>query len=323
MSSPGLRMKVRAWGRRQLYSLFSSLGALVGHPLGTLMTVLVLGISMALPLGLFVAVKNLHGLDLHRDSWGTISVFMEMGVEETIVQEMADRLQLDFGAGVERVSPEQGLAEFTESSGFGQVVDALESNPLPWVLHVTPEIDRKDGDLQLAAGEIAAWAESQPGVEFVQVDHKWLQRLAGLLSLGDALVLVMAAMLSLAVMVVVANTIRLDVANRAGEIQVLNMVGAPDGFIRQPFLYSGLWYGVMGGCLALILLAACLYYLEAPLERLLHAYGSSFEASGIGIAGGLLVLIVAGGLGLLGAWVSVQRYLRQFRVAAPAKKPRS
>lgn len=323
MSSPGLRMKVRAWGRRQLYSLFSSLGALVGHPLGTLMTVLVLGISMALPLGLFVAVKNLHGLDLHRDSWGTISVFMEMGVEETIVQEMADRLQLDFGAGVERVSPEQGLAEFTESSGFGQVVDALESNPLPWVLHVTPEIDRKDGDLQLAAGEIAAWAESQPGVEFVQVDHKWLQRLAGLLSLGDALVLVMAAMLSLAVMVVVANTIRLDVANRAGEIQVLNMVGAPDGFIRQPFLYSGLWYGVMGGCLALILLAACLYYLEAPLERLLHAYGSSFKASGIGIAGGLLVLIVAGGLGLLGAWVSVQRYLRQFRVAAPAKKPRS
>lgn len=323
MSGPGLRMKVRAWGRRQLYSLFSSLGALVGHPLGTLMTVLVLGISMALPLGLFVAVKNLHGLDLHRDSWGTISVFMEMGVEETIVQEMADRLQLDFGAGVERVSPEQGLAEFTDSSGFGQVVDALESNPLPWVLHVTPEIDRKDGDLQLAAGEIAAWAESQPGVEFVQVDHKWLQRLAGLLSLGDALVLVMAAMLSLAVMVVVANTIRLDVANRAGEIQVLNMVGAPDGFIRQPFLYSGLWYGVMGGCLALILLAACLYYLEAPLERLLHAYGSSFEASGIGIAGGLLVLIVAGGLGLLGAWVSVQRYLRQFRVAAPAKKPRS
>lgn len=323
MSDPGLRMKVRAWGRRQLYSLFSSLGALLGQPLGTLMTVLVLGISMALPLGLFVAVKNLHGLDLHRESWGTISVFMEMGVEEATVLEMASRLQSEFGAVVETVSPGRGLAEFTESSGFGQVIETLEANPLPWVLHVTPEAARQDENLQLAAGEIATWVEGQPGVEFVQVDQKWLQRLAGLLSLGDALVLVMGAMLSLAVMVVVANTIRLDVASRAGEIQVLNMVGAPDGFIRQPFLYSGLWYGVMGGCLALMLLAACLYYLEAPLERLLHAYGSSFQASGLGVAGGLLVLLVAGGLGLLGAWISVQRYLRQFRVAGVPKKNRS
>ena len=323
MSGMGLRMKVRAWGRRQLYSLFSSLGALVGHPLGTLMTVLVLGISMALPLGLFVAVKNLHDLDFNRDSWGAVSVFMEMGVDEATVQDMASRLQREFGAGVDTVSPAQGLAEFTESSGFGQVIDAFDSNPLPWVLHISPETVRQDRDLQLASGEIAAWAEGQPGVEFVQVDHKWLQRLAGLLSLGDALVLVMAAMLSLAVVVVIANTIRLDVSNRAGEIQVLNMVGAPDGFIRQPFLYSGLWYGVMGGCLALVLLAACLYYLEAPMERLMHAYGSSFEARGLGVTGGLLVLVVAGGLGLLGAWVSVQRYLRQFRVAEAPRKPRS
>lgn len=323
MSGPGLRMKVRAWGRRQLYSLFSSLGALLGHPLGTLMTVLVLGISMALPLGLFVAVKNLHGLDLHRESWGTISVFMEMGVEEVAVQDMAGRLRSDFGAAVETVSPQQGLAEFTESSGFGQVIDAFETNPLPWVLHVSPQAARQDEDLQLAAGEIAAWAENRPGVEFVQVDHKWLQRLAGLLSLGEALVWVTAVMLSLAVMVIVANTIRLDVANRAGEIQVLNMVGAPDGFIRQPFLYSGLWYGVMGGGVALVLLGACLFYLDAPLERLLHAYGNTFEASGLGIAASLLVLLAAGVLGLLGAWISVQRYLRQFRVAEAPNKSRS
>ena len=322
MSGPGLRMKVRAWGRRQLYSLFSSLGALVGHPLGTTMTVLVLGISMALPLGLFVAVNNLHGLDLHRDSWGTISVFMEMGVDESAVVDMAGRLQQEFGAGVEMVSPGQGLAEFAESSGFGQVIDAFETNPLPWVLHVSPEVNRQDQDLQFASGEIAAWAEGQPGVEVVQLDQKWLQRLAGLLSLGDALVLVMAAMLSLAVVVVVANTIRLDVANRSGEIQVLNMVGAPDGFIRQPFLYSGLWYGIMGGCLALVLLAACLYYLELPLARLLHAYGSTFEARGLGVSGSLLVLLSGGTLGLLGAWVSVQRYLRQFRVAEATKKQR-
>lgn len=323
MSGTGRQMRIRAWGRRQLYSFFSSLGALLGHPLGTLMTILVLGISLALPLGLFVAVKNLHGLDLQRESWGTISVFMEVGTDQSVVENLSHLLQTEFMAEVEAVSPEQGLAEFGQASGFGQVLDVFEVNPLPWVLHVSPSNSNTGTELQLVSGEIASWAEGRVGVDFIQVDYKWLQRLAGLLALGDALVLVLTGMLSLAVVVVVANTIRLDVANRAGEIQVLNMVGAPDGFIRQPFMYSGFWYGIMGGCLALVLLAACLYYLEVPLERLMHAYGSGFEIQGIGARGGLLVLLLSGCLGVFGAWIAVQRYLRHYRVAQAPRQARS
>ena len=149
----------------------------------------------------------------------------------------------------------------------------------------------------------------------MQADFKWLQRLARLLALGNAFVTVLGVLFSLAVVVVVANTIRLDVAGRVEEIQVLQLVGASHGFIRQPFLYSGFWYGLLGASLALIVLSACMLYLARPLSELLDAYGNTFEVSGLSGREVLLVLLSGAVLGLLGAWLAVQRYIRQFRVS--------
>jgi len=174
--------------------------------------------------------------------------------------------------------------------------------------------------MEAALSSLSGWLAGQEAVDSVQADFKWLQRLAGLLALGDAFVTVLAMLFSLAVVVVVANTIRLDVANRAHEIEVLHLVGASNGFVRQPFLYLGFWYGLLGALLALILLSLCMVYLAHPLERLLAAYGNAFEASGLGLRGGLMVLLSGGLLGLLGAGVSVQRYLRQFRLPEPGAK---
>ena len=308
-----IRRRVRSWGRRQLYSFFSSLGALVSHRLGTLMTSLVLGIAMLLPLGLFVTVENLRSLDLQHENWGTITVFMQSGAAEPQALALAALVEERHAAVVSVVSPEQGMQEFQEASGFGQALDLFEENPLPWVLQIT---------LQPAAGEspefavrgLSDWLSGQDSVESVQADFKWLQRLAGLLALGDAFVTVLTALFSLAVVVVVANTIRLDVANRAHEIEVLHLVGASNGFVRQPFLYLGFWYGLLGALLALLLLSLCMVYLSQPLEALLEAYGNTHEFRGLKAQEGLYVLLAGGVLGLLGAWVSVQRYLRQFRL---------
>jgi len=190
---------------------------------------------------------------------------------------------------------------------------------LPWVLHVTPQ-SAPGEDLEQSVMKVAAWLERQDAVDFVQVDYKWLKRLAGLLGFGEALVTVLTAVLALAVAVVVANTIRLDVASRADEIQVLNMVGAPNSFIRQPFLYSGFWYGLMGALLALAFLHLALFYLQSPVERLLDAYGNTFEIRGGGAV--VTVSVLAGGalLGLLGSWVAVRRHLRRFRLQEMPKK---
>jgi len=124
---------------------------------------------------------------------------------------------------------------------------------------------------------------------------------------------VLTVMFSLAVIVVVANTIRLDVASHADEIQVLSLVGAGNGFIRQPFLYSGFWYGLLGAALALILFNLGLFYLQQPLERLLDAYGNRFQVANFDGRTVVLILFLGGFLGFLGAWIAVQRYLRQIR----------
>jgi len=309
-----IRRKVRSWGRRQLYSFFSSLGTLVGHRLGTLMTALVLGIAMLLPLGLFVTVDNLRTLDLRSENWGAVTVFMQPDAQRQSVEALAARIEEQYSAGVEVVSPDQGMREFQEASGFGQALDLFEENPLPWVLQVTLQPAAAE-QVEEAVREVSIFLAGQDGVDSVQVDFKWLQRLAGLLALGDAFITVLTTLFSLAVVVVVANTIRLDVANRAHEIEVLHLVGASNGFVRQPFLYLGFWYGLLGALLALLLLSLCMVYLAGPLEGLLDAYGNTYDVRGLDGRGGLFVLVVGGALGMLGAWVSVQRYLRQFRLA--------
>jgi cell division transport system permease protein len=277
------------------------------------MTVLVLGIAMALPLGLYVAVQNLNTLDLQQDRWGTITAFLEQGVDETGARTLADAAAETLEATVETFSPQRGMEEFRQASGFGQALELFDENPLPWVLHITPRT-AEGGDLEAVVAAAVDWLGEQEAVEFVQVDHKWLKRLAGLLELGEALVTILVVVLALAVVVVVANTIRLDVANRADEIQVLNMVGAPNGFIRQPFLYSGFWYGLMGAILALAFLHLALFYLQAPLEQLLDAYGNIFEIRYAGLQGTVTVLLGGAFLGLAGSWVAVRRHLKQFRL---------
>jgi cell division transport system permease protein len=312
MSFFKLPKQSRAWGRRQLYSFFSSLGTLLSHRVGTLMTVLVLGIAMALPLGLYIAVSNLGALDLQQDEWGAITVFLRSEAGEEQAASIARLIDEDLHVSTEIISPDQGMEQFRQASGFGQALDMFDDNPLPWVLLVTPGPVSGSGLEQTVTG-LERWLQERPEVELVQVDFKWLQRLSGLLRLGQALVSVLTAVFALAVIVVVANTIRMDVASRSEEIEVLSLIGAGNSFIRQPFLYSGFWYGFLGAWVALALFNVCLYYLRQPLEQLLDAYGNSFVVQNLDGPAMAMIVLAGGLLGLLGAWTSVQRYLRQIR----------
>lgn len=304
----------RAWARRHSYSFFSSLGALLRHRLGTLMTVLVLGIALLLPLGLYVTLANLDRVELNEKEWGALTVFIRQGTDAGEVQSFGDRLTARADvAAVALVSPEQGMAEFREASGFGAALELLESNPLPWVVSVTP-VAGGGSDLQARVDALIGALEAEALVDSVQYDHKWLQRLGRLLDLGNAAVAVLTALFALAVVVLVSNTIRLDVAARAEEIEVLALVGANNGFIRLPFLYSGFWYGLLGGIAAMVLLNGALLYLDRPLGRLMDSYGHQLELLGPSAVQTLGLLFGGGLLGLLGAWIAVQRYLRILRV---------
>lgn len=309
-----IRRKNRAWLRRHSYSFFSSLGVLVKHKVGTLMTVLVLGIAMFLPLGLYMTLANLDGMDLRQDEWSAITVFFETGTTQEEVSRVAAELEQRFETdAVAIISPVQGMADFRDASGFGESLDMLEENPLPWVMQVSPQQGSTE-EVQAQVAELTRFLQSIESIEVTQFDYKWLQRLGRMMELGQAAVTILVLLFGLAVIVVVANTIRLDVASHAEEIEILALVGAGNAFVRQPFLYTGLWYGLMGGLLAVLLLGFTMLYLGRPLGLLLETYGTVFNLRGLGIRQSLWVLSGGGFLGWLGAWISVQRYLRRLRV---------
>ena len=309
-----VRRRIRAWLRRHSYSFFSSLGVLLKHKIGTLMTVLVLGIAMFLPLGLYMTLSNLDGLNLRQEEWSAVTVFFRSGTTQDEVERVAGQLEQQMQAGsIAVISPAEGMLEFREASGFGESLDMLEENPLPWVMQVSPP-PGSTTQVKADVEKLTEFLASVESVEVTQFDYKWLQRLGRLMELGEAAVTALILLFGLAVVVVVANTIRLDVASHSEEIEILALVGAGNAFVRQPFLYSGLWYGLMGGLLAIILLGLSMLYLAGPIGLLLETYGTVFDLRGLGGYNTLWVLLGGGFLGWLGAWVSVQRYLRLLQV---------
>jgi cell division transport system permease protein len=314
ISLTSIRRRNRAWLRRHSYSFFSSLGVLLQHKVGTPMTVLVLGIAMFLPLGLYVTLANLDGLNLHQGEWSAVTVYFASGTGEAEVSGVASELETRMQPEkVVIISPAEGLVDFRDASGFGDSLDMLEENPLPWVMQVIPPSGSSE-EIAASIGALTTYLQSINSIEVTRFDYKWLQRLGRMLELGEAAVSVLMLLFGLTVVVVVANTIRLDVASHADEIEILALVGAGNAFIRQPFLYTGLWYGLMGGLLAIILLYVTLFYLSGPLGLLLETYGTVFTMQGLGGTNALWLLLGGGLLGWSGAWISVQRYLRLLAV---------
>ncbi|MGQ0586568.1 MAG: cell division protein FtsX, partial [Gammaproteobacteria bacterium] len=201
------------------------------------------------------------------------------------------------------------LAEFRELSGFGEALDLLSDiNPLPAVIVVTPQRDLPQPRMQGLMDALAAL----PEVEVAKLDQKWLERLYAILSIVERAVLIIAAMLALAVMVTVGNTIRLEIESKREEIIVMKLIGAPNSFIRRPFLYTGLWYGLAGGLVAWLFVSGAMYALAGPARRLAGLYESSYTL--VGLTGEATALVLAAGvaLGVLGSAWTVGRHLDRY-----------
>ena len=310
-----LNLGLRAWTTRHIYSFFSSIGTLLRSPLGTFMTVAVLGIAMALPLGLWVALKNLQQVNPATESISTISVFLNAGVNSAQVDKLATEISAwPEVENLNALSPEAALADFRQNSGFAAAVDALADNPLPWVF----ELKLQSAEAGFRSQQIEKFLtrlETLPNIDFAQYDLKWLERLQAIMSLGGTIAQILVILFGLAVIFVVGNTIRLDIQNRREEIEVMSLVGATEAFIRRPFLYTGFWYGLLGGLVAISLVGVALGLIKSPLQRLLVSYQSQFELLTPGLSGSLLVLLGGGVLGLFGAALAVRRHLQHLNPA--------
>jgi cell division transport system permease protein len=237
-----------------------------------------------------------------------LSVYIGKGATPLRVQSLAKQLRArDDIAAVRVVTADQALAEFRDNSGFGKALDALTDNPLPDTLVITPTLSASTPQgTDTLRRSVVAMAD----VEAVQLDAEWVKRLYSMLDILRRVVLLTAGLLGAGVVLIVGNTIRLDILNRRSEIEVMKLVGATDGFARRPFLYSGIWYGLGGGIIALVLVVIAATLLSRPVENLAKLYGSSFRLQGLGFTMGACVLGAAVILAWLGSWLAATRHIR-------------
>lgn len=306
LSRTSFRGRYDAWLRHHRQSSADSLIRILDNPVSSILTWLVIGIALALPVSLDVALDNAGRVSSTWDSPAQLSLFLVDGTSQVaataLTEELSNNPQL---ARVQFVSREDALAEFTRVSGFADILENLEENPLPHVVLVEPLDSLNPDEVTALRDEFEALAL----VAEATLDMAWLQRLNSLLELSRRSVLALGGFLIFGVVLILGNTIRLAIESRRDEIVIVKLVGGSNAFVRRPFLYTGLWYGVGGGVFAALLVSAGLWFLSAPVEQLAALYGSDFSLRGPGLIGSLNLVLVGGVLGLTGAWLAVSRHL--------------
>jgi cell division transport system permease protein len=305
----GVGARLRGLGERHVQTFVASLGRLARAPFGTALTIGVIGIALALPACLGLVVVNARSLAGGWQDALDLTLYLKPSLPNHDAEQLREHIAVRADVASARlVSAAQGLDEFRRWSGLGAALDALKDNPLPAAIVVQPRF----GEPRDAATieRLADALRAQPGVDQVQLDTAWVRRFTAILDGLERAATLLAAALAVAVLLVVGNTIRLDIDTRRAEIEVTKLVGGSDGFVRRPFLYSGVWYGLGGGLLAVALLGSLVLGLTGPVAHIAGAYGSPFALRGPG-AGAAFALVGGGALlGWLGAFVSATRHLR-------------
>lgn len=292
---------------RHAQVFFYSLGQLARAPFASLLTMAVIGITLALPAGLYVILGNLERIGSGWEGAGQISLFIKRDTKQTAMNRLIDNIrQLPTVSGVEYISPEAALTEFKRLSGFGDALEALGRNPLPPVLVVKPATtQRQPQALQHLVRELQAY----PEVDIAQLDLEWVRRFQAVLALAQRGVVLLGVLLGLAVLLIIGNTSRLAILNRRDEIEIVKLIGGTNAFIRRPFLYSGLQQGILGALTAVLLVQTCLALLSQPISDVASLYGSIFRLEGLDLTAMAWLAIIGGVLGWLGSRIAVSRHL--------------
>jgi cell division transport system permease protein len=305
---------VSSYGTRHLQALFGALGRLARAPLATLLTLIVIGVALALPAGLGLIVGNLRSATGDLGNAIDFTVHFKLGTPIERVQQLATGARERPGIDAVTVrTADEALAEFRDASGFGDALAALEDNPLPHHLVVRPDANAA-GPAEIET--LRRYFEAFPEVDVVQLDLEWVRRLHSLLDVLRRSLWVVIAVLGLGVLAVIGNTIRLEIQQRRPEIEVTKLVGGSNAFVRRPFLYTGIFYGLGGALLAALIVMGGMAYVDRAVGVLAAQYGGTFRMSGLGREGFGVLLGTGVVLGWLGALISTGRHLRRIEPRA-------
>ena len=296
------------WFARHVSISLASLGRLFRHPFGSLMIILVIAVTLALPAAISLVIKNARAISGSWDNALDFSVFFKQDISEDearglgrLIEQRADVSSVIF------VSAADALQDFKAQSGFGAALDQLPENPLPHALVVRPS----PGNTGVSMGLLHEELGNLPETEHVQVDTEWVQRFHAILDIVRQAITIGAVLLGIAIIVVIGNTIRLDIENRRDEIEVTKLIGASNAFVRRPFLWTGFWYGLFGGSMALALVYYGLYLLEGPVGRLAGLYRGNITVAAMSLQEAASIIGAGVFLGLFASWVTTARHMRR------------
>jgi cell division transport system permease protein len=283
------------------HALFSSLGRLLATPFASAMTIAVLAIAISLVGSFHFLLINFQQITGNLENTAQFSLFLRDNVSDTKAQIIADAIRKNSAIQAVRViGKEQGRKLFKAFGNFGAAIDVLDENPLPIVLEVMPKNAFEDtGQIE----NLLNTFKQQQEVDFVRMDMEWLQRLQSMMAVARRLFLVLNVLLGFAVLFITGNTIRLELNNRHDEIVIAKLVGATNGFIAKPFVYSGFWIGFLAGVVAWFIVALFMVLMRQPVEELSVRYDGNFHLLFLSLADSLKLIFISALLGVLGSWV--------------------
>ena len=285
----------------------SSFSELWQRPIGNILTLAVISMALAMPACLYLLGKNISEVAKDVASPSQISAYIEEGTPEPRVMVLKDEIESwEQVALVEYISPQQGLEELSQYSGFDDALSLLDDYSLPGVLVITPSVEDNS-----ATKSISSKVKQQPSITDVRLDEDWLARLDAIKALAAVIVITLTLLMLGAVFLIIGNTLRFNVLARKEEIQTMKLIGATDSFILRPFLYSGMWFGVLGAVTAWVMTALITILLNGAVDELAQLYDSHFRLIGLSWDESLLLLIVGTLLGSIAARLSAQRHLKE------------
>lgn len=298
------------WREQYRYAWSTTLSDLLRQPWSTLMTMMVIAISLALPTACYLIWKN---IDAASEQWyptPQITVYLEKSLNNEQSQALADQLaKIDGVESIIYLPKDQALNEFREWSGFDDALNMIDSNPLPAVVMLLPDNNHQTSDQMKT---IRQQAGATSGVEDARLDDGWFTRLTALTGLIALMASILAALMIIAVFLVIGNSIRLNIFSRRDTIKVMKLIGATDGFILRPFLNGGAILGFVGALIALCISQLLIWGLNIAVSRVASVFSTEFRLQGISWEEALLLLLISTMIGWLAAWLATMKHLKQF-----------
>lgn len=296
-----------AWLVQHWHALCFAFKRFISAPFASLLGIVVIGIAFSLPVGVYTLLVNMQAYSGQITEAPQLSLFFKSNPSESEVEEIRQRLENhSLVTSLQFVSKELALQQLGQSDGLADVVGNLGHNPLPDAFVATAHGVAAE-ELERLRAVMLQW----PAIDYVQFDAAWAMRLDALLKLGRLGVILLATLLSLALVVVIFNTIRMQILTKRDEIEVSKLIGATDSFIRRPFLYFGAIQGLAGGITAWLIIALGIHVINNELVVLSELYAVDFHLKHLAIKDFISLLLFSAWLGWMGARLSVASYLWQ------------